>query len=193
MLFRKKQRRPNLYKFLISRLLQFAPMRASPVSLLLVLFGLTIASPGQQPQSKPNLSGTWVFNAQKSALKWPPPTSMTLQIDQNDPQVRLMRTQVYGDKSYDWKLDIMADGQKEVVQNSSLYTANIRMYWEGNSLVLDQKITASDGTKATDLVTYSLSGDSNVLQAVERQATAGAKPITSKWVYEKQPQQPQAQ
>ena len=168
-------------------------MKASPVSLLLALFALTIASPGQQPPSKPNLSGTWVFNAQKSALKWPPPTSMTLQIDQNDPQVRLMRTQVYGDKSYDWKLDILADGQKEVVQNSSLYTANIRMYWEGNSLVLDQKITASDGTKATDLVTYSLSGDGSTLQAIERQATAGSKPITSKWVYEKQPQQPQAQ
>ncbi len=168
-------------------------MKASPVPFLLALFALTIASPGQQTQSKPNFSGTWVFSAQKSALKWTPPSSMTLQIDQNDPQVRLTRTQVYGDKSYEWKLDILADGQKEVVQNSSLYTANIRMYWEGNSLVLDQKITASDGTKATDLVTYSLSGDGTTLQAVERQATAGAKSTTSKWVYEKQGQQPPAQ
>jgi len=168
-------------------------MKASRVSLLLAIIGLTIASQGQQPQSKPNLSGTWVFNAQKSAPKWTPPTSMTLQIDQNDPQVRLSRTQVYGAQSYDWKLDILADGQKEVVQNSSLYTANIRMYWEGNSLVLDQKITASDGTKATDLVTYSLSSDGNMLQAVEHQATAGSKTITSKWVYERQAQQPQAQ
>lgn len=168
-------------------------MKTSPVSLLLALFALTIASPGQQTQSKPNLSGTWVFNAQKSASKWTPPTSMTLQIDQNDPQVRLTRTQVYGDKSYDWKLDILADGQKEVVQNSSLYTANIRMYWEGNSLVLDEKITATDGTKATDLVTYSLSSDGNVLEAIERQATAGSKSITSKWVYDKQTQQSQAQ
>jgi len=67
------------------------------------------------------------------------------------------------------------------------------MYWEGNSLVLDQKITASDGTKATDLVTYSLSSDGSTLQAIERQATAGSKSITSKWVYERQPQQAQAQ
>jgi hypothetical protein len=168
-------------------------MKASPVSLLLALFVLTIASQGQQPQSKPNFSGTWVFNAQKSALKWTPPSSMTLHIDQNDPQVRLKRTQVYDDKSYGWDLDILADGQKEVVQNSSLYTTNIRMYWQGNSLVLDQKITTSDGSKATDVVTYSLSSDGNTLQAVEHQATAGAKPTTSKWVYEKQGQQPQAQ
>ncbi|MGA2369668.1 MAG: hypothetical protein ACLPPV_09905 [Candidatus Korobacteraceae bacterium] len=168
-------------------------MKVLRVSLLLALFALTISSQGQQSQSKPNLSGTWVFNAQKSALKWTPPASMTLQIEQNDPQVTLSRTQVYGDKSYDWKLDILADGQKEVVQNSGLYTANIRMYWQGNSLVLDQKITASDGTKATDQVTYSLSGDGNMLQAIEHQATAGSKSTTSKWVYERQSQQPQAQ
>jgi hypothetical protein len=168
-------------------------MKASPVSFLLALFVLTIAAQGQQPQSKPDFSGTWVFNAQKSAPKWTPPSSMTLHIDQKDPQVRLTRTQVYDDKSYGWDLDILADGQKEVVQNSSLYTANIRMYWQGNSLVLDQKITASDGTKATDVVTYSLSPDGGTLQAVEHQATAGAKATTSKWVYEKQAQQPQAQ
>ena len=56
------------------------------------------------------------------------------------------------------------------MQNSSLYTANIKMYWQGNSLVLDQKITTSDGSKATDVVTYSLSPDGNTLQAVEHQA-----------------------
>jgi hypothetical protein len=168
-------------------------MKASPVSFSLLLFVLTLAAHAQQAPSKPNFSGTWVFNAQKSALKWTPPSSMTLQINQNDPQVRLTRTQVYDDKSYGWDLDIMADGQKEVVQNSSLYTANIRMYWQGSSLVLDQKITASDGTKATDVVTYSLSPDGNTLQAVEHQATAGAKSTTGKWVYERQGQPLQAQ
>ena len=168
-------------------------MRPSPVSFLLAFFVLTIACQAQQTPSKPNFSGTWVFDAQKSAAKWAIPTSMTLQIDHNDPQIRLKRTQVFDDKSYAWDLDIVADGQKEVVQNSSLYTTNIRMYWQGTSLVLDQKITTSDGSKATDLVTYSLSSDGTMLQAVEHQAPPGAKPITSKWVYEKQTQQPQAQ
>ncbi|MFZ0315183.1 MAG: hypothetical protein WAL85_20955 [Candidatus Korobacteraceae bacterium] len=168
-------------------------MKASLVSLLLLLFGLTIAASGQQPQSKPNFSGAWVFNAQKSALKLTPPSSMTLQIKQDDPQIRLARTQVYDDKSYSWDLDILTDGQKEVVQNSSLYIANIKMYWQGNSLVLDQKITTSDGSKATDVVTYSLSPDGNTLQAVEHQVTPGSKATTNKWVYEKQTQQPQAQ
>src|SRR4051812_14991921 len=107
-------------------------MRSTSVSLLLFAC-LGLAAQGQTPQSKPNLTGTWVFNAQKSSLKVPPPASMTLKIDQSDPQVKLARTQVYGDQTYPWNLDIVADGQKEVVQSSPLYTANIKMYWQGNA------------------------------------------------------------
>jgi type 1 fimbria pilin len=158
------------------------------VLIFLLLLTLAVTSPGQQTAGKPNFSGTWIFSAQKSALTMPPPTSMTLKIDQNDPQVRLARTQVFGDQSYKWDLDIVADGQKEVVQDSPQYTANIKMYWEGNSLVLDQKITAPDGTKATDQVTYSLADGGNTLEAVENQKFERVKkPIVNKWVYNKQP------
>ena len=169
-------------------MIKFALMKASFVILLMALVPAALRAQGQQTPSKPNLSGTWVFDAQKSSLKVPPPTTLTLKIVQNDPKISLARTQVYGDQNFDWKLDIVADGQKEVVQKSALYTANIRMYWEGNSLVLDQKITASDGTKATDQVTYSLSDDGRTLEGLEHQATTGAKPMTSKWVYAKQSQ-----
>src|SRR5664279_2499342 len=111
-------------------------MKRTSHSLLLIAC-LSLAAHGQTSQSKPNLSGTWVFNAQKSALKTTAPTSMTLKIDQNDPEVKLARVQVYGDQKFPWDLDIVADGQKEIVQTSPLYTANIRMYWDGSSLVLD--------------------------------------------------------
>jgi hypothetical protein len=161
-------------------------MKHSPVVLLLALIAMAAAVEAQTA-AKPNLSGTWVFNAQKSALKVPAPSSMQLTIVQNDPQVQLARTQVYGDQSFKWDLDIVADGQKEVVQNSPAYTANVRAYWQGNALVVDQKITAPDGTKATDQIAYSLSGDGKMLEAVEHEATVGAKgATTNKWVYEKQ-------
>jgi hypothetical protein len=114
---------------------------------------------------------------------------MTMQIDQNDPQVRFARTQMYGDQSFDWKLDIVADGKSEVVQKSPAYTANSRVFWQGNSLVLEQKITAPDGTTMNDLVTYSLADDGKTLQGVERQATVGAKGnTTNTWVYDKKGQ-----
>lgn len=159
--------------------------------LSLLVFGAmsTLVVSGQTPQAKPNLSGTWVFNAQKSTLKVPPPTSMTLQIEQNDPQISFARTQVYGDQNFDWKLEAVADGQKEVVQNTPAYTANSRVFWEGNSLILDQKMSAPDGTKVNDLVTYSLADDGKTLQAIERQTTVGAKgAVTNKWIYEKKAQ-----
>jgi len=164
-------------------------MKVPKVSLLLFLAVSSVILPAQQAASKPNLTGKWVFSAQKSSLKIPPPTSMLLEITQNDPQVRFARTQVYGEQKFNWDLDTVTDGQKEVVQNLATYTANVRAYWDGSSLVLDQQITASDGTKAKDVVTYSLIEGGNTLQAVERQTVVGAKgALTNKWVYERQAQ-----
>lgn len=162
-------------------------MKVPLVAVLLLPLAIPVAS--QTQKAKPNLSGTWIFSAQKSSLKMPAPTSMTLQIAQNDPQINFSRSQVYGDQTFDWKLEAVADGQQEVVQKLPEYTANIRVHWEGESLVLDQKITAPDGTKANDMVTYSLADNGNILQAVERQTTVGGKgSTTNKWVYEKRSQ-----
>lgn len=162
-------------------------MKRPLVAFLLLPLAVPMASQAQK--AKPNLSGTWSFSAQKSSLKVPAPTSMTLEIAQNDPQINFSRSQVYGEHRFDWKLEAATDGQKEVVQKLPEYTANIRVYWEGDSLVLDQKITAPDGTQADDMVTYSLAEGGNVLQAVERQTTVGGKgATTNKWVYDKRAQ-----
>ncbi len=110
---------------------------------------------------------------------------MTLQIEQHDPHIRLSRTQVYGGKSDLWTLDTATDGQKEVVQHSALYTSHIRMYWDGDTLVLDEKITAGDGSKATNTVKYALGADGTSLVAVENEETPVGK-TTNKWVYDKQ-------
>lgn len=159
---------------------------------VVLLLSLAAAFPasGQSPApAKPNLTGTWVFDAQKSALKVPPPTSMTLQITQNDPQISFARTQVYGDQSFNWKLDADTGGQKEVEEKQPGYTTASRVYWQGNALIIDQKITASDGTKINDTVTYTLEDGFNTLQAVERQTTVGGKgSTTNKWVYDKKAQ-----
>src|ERR1700733_5462913 len=103
--------------------------RASFVSFLLFVAG--IAAFGQAPQSRPNLSGTWVFDSQKSALKVPGPSTMTLQIDQSDPNISFSRIQTYGDQSFTWKLEAISDGQKEVVDTSGGLTTNSRVYWQG--------------------------------------------------------------
>lgn len=153
-------------------------------SFLLLLAGIAVYA--QAPQSKPNLSGTWIFDSQKSSLKVPGPGTMTLQIDQDDPKLVMARTQTYGDQSFSWKIDTIADGQKEVVDTTGGLTTNSRAYWQGSALILDQKITASDGTKVNDMVTYSLEDGGNTLLAVERQTVVGGKgATTNKWVYTK--------
>jgi hypothetical protein len=95
--------------------------RAMTRTIVTPLLLLTIATAilrGQEQQPKPNLSGTWIFNAQKSSLKVPVPSSMTMRITHKDPQIRLARTQVYGDKTFEWKLEAVTDDKKEVVQKS---------------------------------------------------------------------------
>lgn len=157
------------------------------IPFLLLLFAIAVQGQQQLP-SRPNLTGKWEFDAQKSTLKISAPTSMTLSIDHADPKVSFARTEVYGDQKFNWNLETVTGGDT-VVQNTPAYTANVRVYWEGNSLVLDQQITASDGTKAEDQVTYSLLEDGKTLQGLERQTVVGGKgALTNKWVYDRMPQ-----
>lgn len=162
-------------------------MRQAILALLLVLaataaYGQAAPAP---TASKPNYSGMWVFDAHRSKLSVPPPSSMTLEIKQNDPQISFVRTQSYGNQNFDWKLEATLDDPKDVEAKSPGYTTATRVYWQQNTLVLDQKISADDGTKVTDTVTYSLLPDGS-LQAFESQTTAGGKGATNnRWVYTK--------
>src|SRR5262245_26863912 len=105
-------------------------MKRGMAALLLLTIVAALPAYAQAPQAKPNFSGTWIFSPQRSALKVPAPNSMTLKIAQNDPSVSFSRTQAYGDQSYTWQLEIVADGQKEVVQDSTAYSTRSRAYWQ---------------------------------------------------------------
>jgi len=164
-------------------------MKRGIISLLLLAALSGSTAYAQAPQAKPDYSGTWTFNAQRSNLKVSPPASMTLRIEQKGREISFARIQVYGDQSYHWKLETVANGEKEVVQESPGYTTHSRVYWQGDSIVIDQEITANDGTKVMDVVTYSLTDGGQTLEALERQVTVGAKGIVAnKWVYDKKSQ-----
>lgn len=157
------------------------------ISLLLTLVAVSNLH-GQAPQSKPNFSGTWIFNAKKSTLMVPAPANMTLRITHDDPKISFARSQVYGDKTFQWDLETLTDGKKEVVQKSRGYTSNNRVYWQGDSLVIEQKLT-SEGTTVNDVVTYTLAPDGQSLEAVEHFETVGTRgSATNKWAYQRQGQ-----
>jgi len=160
---------------------------------LLLLSAAALSAYGQASAattSKPNLTGTWIYDAKKSVLKIPGPTSMTLQIDQTDPNISFARTQTYGDQNFDWKLQAATDGQKDVEETSPMGVTTVtHVSWQGNALVLDQKISATDGTKINDVVTYTLEDNGSMLTATEKQTAEHGKGATvNKWVYDRKAQ-----
>ncbi|HEY1731667.1 MAG TPA: hypothetical protein VGG15_07950 [Terriglobales bacterium] len=163
-------------------------MRFAIVSLLLLGAAVLVYGQTAPSAAKPNYSGTWVFDSHKSKLVVPAPSSMTLEIKQEDPKISFVRAQTYGDQNFNWKLAANVDDPKPVQEDGPGYVTDSRVYWQQNSLVLDQKMTASDGTKVSDVVTYTLLPDGS-LQAFESQTTVGGKGVNNnKWIYDKKAQ-----
>ena len=131
---------------------------------LLSYLGLAGFVLAQQPL-KPDFSGTWKFNPEKSKLQIQPPTSSIFTVDHKEPKFHLARTHVYDGKPDTWSIDLTTDG-KEVVQQEGDRTLHARLYWEGNQLVFDSKIVLKD-REASNIVKYQLSPDGKVFAAYE--------------------------
>ena len=154
-------------------------------SILLFAFLLSSLGVAEAQGQKPNFSGTWILNLKKSALQISPPSSATFVIQHHDPHFHLTRTHVFNGKSDTWSIDILTDGKQEVVEQiSDEYTSRTRMYWEGNSLVLDMTISDKSGGKATNLVKYSLADNGKTFIALEH-FKAPKDEHLNKWVFDK--------
>jgi hypothetical protein len=158
------------------------------ITFLLLLTAGTAAFAQVDP-AKANFTGTWVFDVHKSKLTVPAPSAMTLQIKQDNDQIALNRSQTYGDQSFNWKLDATVGSPQPVEDKAPGYTTASKLYWDANVLVLEQTITAQDGTKVNDLVKYTMMDNGNTLNAIEMQTTAGGKGANSNtWIYDRKAQ-----
>jgi hypothetical protein len=149
---------------------------------LVSFLGFTGFALAQQPQ-KPDFSGTWKFNAEKSKLQIPAPSSSTFMVDHKEPKFHLTRTHVYDGKPDTWSIDLTTDG-KEVVQQEADRTLHARLYWEGNELVFDSKIVLKD-REATNVVKYQLSLDGKTFTASESFRGPRLK-YDNIWVFDKE-------
>lgn len=148
---------------------------------LLCIAGLVCA----QKTAKPNFSGTWVLNTQKSRIK-DPPASATFRIRHQEPNWHLSSTHVYQDgKRYVSDIDLRTDGTHELVTHERGYDSRTRMYWDGDVLVRDEKARGKDGTAGANVVRYSLSPDGKTLTATEHDEVSGSA-WTNQWVFERQ-------
>jgi len=136
-----------------------------------------------QEQKAPDFSGVWKFNAGKSQLQIPAPSSSTFTIDHKEPNFHLTRTHVYDGKPDTWSIDLTTDG-KEVVQQEGDQTLQVRLYWEKNQLVFDSKIILKD-REATNIVRYQLSEDGETFTALESFRGPRLK-YDNVWVFDKE-------
>jgi hypothetical protein len=135
--------------------------------------------PGAQ---KPNFSGVWKFDPDKSSLQIPPPTSSIFQIEHQEPSFNMVRTHIYSEKSDTWSIHLTTDG-KEFVQEENGEKLVGRLYWEDDTLVFDSKIYTRT-REASNIVRYELSEDGKTLTAIERFRGPAVK-YDNIWVFEK--------
>jgi hypothetical protein len=136
-----------------------------------------------QSGTKPDFSGTWKLNLDKSTLEIPPPDSSVFYVDHKEPDFRLKRTHVFNGKPNTWGVDLTTDG-KEAVQKEANGEVHIKLYWDGDALIFDSYLLTGK-SKATNVVRYVLSEDSKVFTADERFSGPRLK-YHNIWVFDRQ-------
>ena len=116
---------------------------------------------------RPDLSGAWTLDLGKCRLQFPPKLdSGTIVIEHKDPAFRFGRTFVEGGKEDSISFELTTDGREKVVKGPDRTTTS-RMYWDGETLVLDERIVLANGRAATNIVRYSLRDGGRTLVAEE--------------------------
>lgn len=117
---------------------------------------------------KPDFSGKWVFNPEKSKLEIKVKLdSATFTIDHKEPDFRFSRVFVIGGKSDSFSYALTTDGTEKIEEQPDR-TLRSRLYWDGDVLVFDVRIVLKDGREATNVVRYSLRDGGKTFVAEEK-------------------------
>ncbi len=115
--------------------------------------------------AKPDLSGSWRFNREKSTLQIRAPDDSLLVVEHREPSLRITRTHVAGERRDTFSIDLTTDG-REVQASHGEMRLRARAYWDGDALVFDTRIEKA-GEEASNLVRYALSSDGATFVAEE--------------------------
>ena len=87
---------------------------------------------------RPDFTGVWKLNLQKSKLQVPAPESGVFRIEHREPSFKLSRTFIRDGKEDTWGIGLTTDG-KEVVQEEKSETFRGRLTWVGSDLFLGRR------------------------------------------------------
>jgi len=130
--------------------------------------------------NRPNFSGSWQFNPQKSSLQIQAPDSTTFTIEHNEPDFKLTRTFTFGGKSDTFSILLKTDGNQVSFQHGGR-TINARLYWDEDRLVFDSSINR-DNEIAINVVNYRLEDQGKTLIAEEK-FTSRDQNYLNRWVF----------
>jgi len=111
---------------------------------------------------KPDLSGTWTINLDKSDFgMMPPPTKMERKVSHKDPDLTITTTQASqrGERTSEAKYT--TDGKESEVQLMGR-PAKVKAVWEGSTLVVTTKLEFQ-GSEMTQVERWGLSSDGKTL------------------------------
>ncbi|HET9512492.1 MAG TPA: hypothetical protein VFO95_01085 [Gemmatimonadales bacterium] len=113
-------------------------------------------------QDKPNFSGTWVLQTDKSDYgMMPPPMSRTDIIDHQEPKITIKRTAATGEGENKLDLVYAVDG-KPWKNQAGEQEVTSTLHWEGQELVVVSEVDTPQGL-ATLTDRWSLSADGKTL------------------------------
>lgn len=133
--------------------------------------------------NRPNFTGTWKFNREKSSLEIEIPDSTTFIIEHHEPNFHLERTHTRGQHSDTFTIDLTTDN-KIVTRTHGNIEIRAHLVWEANALVFDSEIV-QQGKKGTNRVRYQLADDGRTFVADE-QFNSRDLNYKNKWVFDKQ-------
>lgn len=137
-------------------------MKKLGVAALGLLLGTAIVA---SEDTKPDFSGTWIFNPARSGLEMHAPTKSVFVIEHRDPVFKVTRTHTWSDRSDTLTFEFTTDGMEHHLKEGN-WESWTRMTWMGEELVLDMKI-ADRGEQGTNVVHYRLADGGKVLIAAE--------------------------
>ncbi len=131
---------------------------------------------------RPDFSGDWTLSLSRSTLATKGIQSGTVRTVHREPKFNFSRTFVTSDGPDESSYELTTDGT-EKVERSGKMTRHSRMYWDGDQLVLDEKLELGDRT-ATNVVHYSLADGGKTL--IAKESFRGPKlQYDNVWVFER--------
>jgi hypothetical protein len=142
--------------------------------------------PHIQAQQKPDFSGEWILNKDKSHLELKILKKLEkamAKIEHRDPVFKLSRVFIIEGEDNSLTLELISDGIEKSSQEGN-QTHHSRLYWEGKMLVFVTRIVAPQG-EATNTVRYQLLENGRILKAEEKFRGPRLE-YDNVWVFEKQ-------